>query len=322
MENIPESSSLTFENWLSDQTNQSLYLFIYRKIFEMFENITETIVLLVSGSVLGFLISLLYWRGKVNEREDRIEALEASLNDNEAEMNEFRTRAQQLMNQRGKQIENLNNRVKDYENIVEERDKGINRLNTLIGQRDRNIRELNQQISEKNRSIDSIQNNVTELESQVENLSTQLNQKDENILRLTQQVTEKDSSINIMKNDVADLEKKNRDSEYRAETTEAKVVELEKVSEENENEITSLKARMRVMQDDFTFIVGIGPKVSSVLRSAGITTFEKLSSTEVIRIREILEAENPNLLRLVNPETWPEQARKAIEGDWEALSTQ
>ena len=38
------------------------------------------------------------------------------------------------------------------------------------------------------------------------------------------------------------------------------------------------------------------------------------------RIREILEAENPNLLRLTDPSTWPEQARMAADGDWEALS--
>ena len=106
-----------------------------------------------------------------------------------------------------------------------------------------------------------------------------------------------------------DLIKNNRDTVNRAEGSEAKVQKLEKKLEKKDKEVTALTSRMRLMQDDFTYIVGIGPKVSSVLTLAGINTFEKLGSTEVSKIREILEAENPNLLRLVNPETWPEQAK-------------
>ncbi len=36
-------------------------------------------------------------------------------------------------------------------------------------------------------------------------------------------------------------------------------------------------------------------------------------------IREILVAENPRLLRLSDPTTWPEQAEMAAEGRWEDL---
>jgi hypothetical protein len=57
-----------------------------------------------------------------------------------------------------------------------------------------------------------------------------------------------------------------------------------------------------------------------LLRLAGINTFVKLASADVKRIREILETENPNLLRLTDPSIWPEQARLASEGDWEGLS--
>ena len=248
------------------------------RIFEMFENVLDSIVLLVLGFLLGTLFSLVYWRGQVSKREDRIEDLETSMEVKDADMNEFRNRAQQLISEREKKIESLNTRVKDYEKLLDEREKGIDKQNTLLGQRDENIRDL------------------------------------------TQQIGEKDSSIDFMRNEVADLEQKNRDSVNRAENAEVKVGELEIMLEEKNKEVTSLKARMQLMHDDFTRIKGIGPKVFSVLRSAGINTFEKLGSTEVSRIREFLEAENPNLLRLVNPESWPEQARMISEGDWEALS--
>jgi predicted flap endonuclease-1-like 5' DNA nuclease len=105
-----------------------------------------------------------------------------------------------------------------------------------------------------------------------------------------------------------------------AEEAETRVEVLMKSLEDNQQETASLQKRMSAMQDDFTYILGIGPKVSSILRQAGINTFMKLASTNENRIREILEAENPSLLRLTNPSTWSEQARMASEEDWEGLS--
>lgn len=72
--------------------------------------------------------------------------------------------------------------------------------------------------------------------------------------------------------------------------------------------------------DDLTRIEGIGPKISETLQAAGIHTFAQLAGTEVSRLQEILEASGPNL-RLAKPDTWPEQAGLAAEGDWAALAT-
>ena len=71
--------------------------------------------------------------------------------------------------------------------------------------------------------------------------------------------------------------------------------------------------------DDLKRIEGIGPKISGVLQAAGIATFAQLADTDVDRIGQILADSDPNLLRLANPATWPEQARLAAEGQWEAL---
>ena len=99
-----------------------------------------------------------------------------------------------------------------------------------------------------------------------------------------------------------------------------RVAELDASILEKESDVASLKARMELMQDDLTIISGIGPKVSFVLRSARIDTFRKLASTSVKKIREVLEAENPNLLRLIDPLDWPDQARLAAEGNPGALT--
>jgi predicted flap endonuclease-1-like 5' DNA nuclease len=69
-------------------------------------------------------------------------------------------------------------------------------------------------------------------------------------------------------------------------------------------------------QDDLTAVEGIGPKIASVLQAAGITTFAQLAAADIAHLDEILEAAN---LRLASPETWPQQAKLAADGDWDAL---
>jgi predicted flap endonuclease-1-like 5' DNA nuclease len=73
------------------------------------------------------------------------------------------------------------------------------------------------------------------------------------------------------------------------------------------------------MPDDLKLIEGIGPKIASVLNAAGITTFAQVAGLDVDRIRNILELADPRLLHLADPATWPEQARLAAAGDWDAF---
>lgn len=72
--------------------------------------------------------------------------------------------------------------------------------------------------------------------------------------------------------------------------------------------------------DNLKRIEGIGPRIESILNSAGITTFRALSNTPVERLREILNAAE---LRgsFGDPTSWPEQARLAAEGMWDQLKT-
>ena len=71
--------------------------------------------------------------------------------------------------------------------------------------------------------------------------------------------------------------------------------------------------------DDLKRVEGIGPKIASVLQLAGITTFAQLAAAAVSQIEQILEEADPRLRRLTDPTTWPEQARLAAAGDWDAL---
>ncbi|MFC2037831.1 hypothetical protein ACFLYD_07715 [Chloroflexota bacterium] len=71
--------------------------------------------------------------------------------------------------------------------------------------------------------------------------------------------------------------------------------------------------------DDLKRIEGIGPKISSVLQAAGITTFARLADTDVNQLRQVLEDADPRLLRLADPTSWPDQASLAAAGNWDAL---
>lgn len=70
---------------------------------------------------------------------------------------------------------------------------------------------------------------------------------------------------------------------------------------------------------DLEKIEGIGPKISRLLNARSIYTFADLAEANVEELQQCLEEAGPQY-RLANPATWPEQARLAAEGDWEALA--
>jgi len=71
--------------------------------------------------------------------------------------------------------------------------------------------------------------------------------------------------------------------------------------------------------DDLRVIEGIGPRIAGVLNAGGIRTFQDLADAGVAEIEGILRDEDPRLLRLCKPDTWPEQAALAAAGDWDGL---
>ena len=72
--------------------------------------------------------------------------------------------------------------------------------------------------------------------------------------------------------------------------------------------------------DDLKIVEGIGPKIEELLHAAGIKTWKALSETAASAIKEILDAAGSNF-QIHDPGTWPEQARLADNGEWDALKT-
>lgn len=72
-----------------------------------------------------------------------------------------------------------------------------------------------------------------------------------------------------------------------------------------------------VEADDLKKIEGIGPKVASLLNEAGITTFQGIVDAGAEKLEGILDEAG---LQMIDADTWPEQAKLAAAGDWEALA--
>lgn len=79
----------------------------------------------------------------------------------------------------------------------------------------------------------------------------------------------------------------------------------------------TVETQLNDQRDDLALIEGIGPAISNLLVSRGITTFQQLANTPVERLDEILT--EVDLRRIADPGTWPEQARYAANGDMEGL---
>lgn len=73
-------------------------------------------------------------------------------------------------------------------------------------------------------------------------------------------------------------------------------------------------------KDDLTVVEGIGPKIQMLLNQYGIHTYRQLATTDVARLKEILQAAGPQLA-MHDPGTWPSQANLAANDEWESLKS-
>lgn len=91
---------------------------------------------------------------------------------------------------------------------------------------------------------------------------------------------------------------------------------------ETDSKVEKLLIKLGVLkrwkQDDLTAVEGIGPKISGLLKDAGITTWRMLANTEVSKIQSILDAAGKRF-KLADPATWPKQAEMAADGRWDDL---
>jgi len=74
----------------------------------------------------------------------------------------------------------------------------------------------------------------------------------------------------------------------------------------------------QVKENDLKKIEGIGPKIEEILKTNGILSFQQLASKSVTELQQILHAAG-NRFKMHQPDSWPEQATLAANGQWKDL---
>lgn len=266
-------------------------------------------------------------------KDRHIESLNKSLADKDRNIMKLTKRIQVMESNRKKGGVDLKKQVEtitDLQNQLVERSDQIASLKEEIADLN-NLMQKN--ISERDSHIDKLSNSFRANNEKISMLSERLQVKDETIQSKQDQISKKDEDVKEQKDkfseqslfikslsdERSDLQEQIQKILRRAEDAETREIEMGNALKTKDHEYASLHQRTRRMQDDFTHILGIGQKSSSALKNAGIKSFSKLAETDVDRISEVLEKENPSLLKKADPATWVEQARIAAEGDWEAL---
>lgn len=90
------------------------------------------------------------------------------------------------------------------------------------------------------------------------------------------------------------------------------------IAEEMHIETDQPAAEAQIIPDDLKKIEGIGPKIASLLQEKGILTFAHLAEMDEDRLVQILT--EASLQHIARPATWPEQAKLAANGEWDALA--
>ena len=184
-----------------------------------------------------------------------------------------------------------------------EYEEQIRGLRAALKSNEANLLDLKTRLQQQEANLGSIRNQLARSEQARHDLTAQLKDRDQTIGKLERMVGERDVQI--------------RDLAVRAQKVEAGNGGQSALFSEKERELSSLKPEATPPQpDDLQRIEGIGPKISAVLQMVGITTFAQLAATEVSRLQQILENKR---WTFTDPATWPEQARLAAAGDWQAL---
>jgi len=70
--------------------------------------------------------------------------------------------------------------------------------------------------------------------------------------------------------------------------------------------------------DDLKVVEGIGPKIEQLLHAAGVKTYSNLSRASKTKLQKVLQ-DAGSRFRMHDPTTWPQQAKLAGAGNWDAL---
>jgi predicted flap endonuclease-1-like 5' DNA nuclease len=164
-------------------------------------------------------------------------------------------------------------------------------------------------IKELQLEIDDLKNNNNRLRADLESLQVKAENCEKELGRVNELNEALNSKLNKMYVELENCEKESANLSNRLLTYEKVPFDADAAKE---------AMGKAVNEDDLTVIEGIGPKISELLNSAGITNWAELSDSSVDKLREILK-EAGTRFGVHKPDTWSRQAGMAARGEWKAL---
>jgi predicted flap endonuclease-1-like 5' DNA nuclease len=158
-------------------------------------------------------------------------------------------------------------------------------------------------------SVTSLTADNSALSTKVSGLTTDVTDLRVKITQLEAELADKNEHIRKLKNDLIICESERNILQSKAESSSG--VKAAAAA-------TILFAGVKYKTDDLKIVEGIGPKIAELLQKAGIKTWKALSEASTDQLKEILDAAGPSY-QIHDPATWPEQARMADNGEWDAL---
>lgn len=174
-------------------------------------------------------------------------------------------------------------------------------------------------IALKDEEIEGLRVRIQKLEEEKNSLTARVNGLEEEKAVLLEKTRRMDDEISSLRLTIDRLEK---------ELTALKEVQEGKAKETASHNLTEApetiithetgeRVNAGIKHNDLKVVVGIGPKIASLLINRGITTWKSLSETSPAYLKEILDKDGGEQFRIHNPEHWPLQARLLDEGRWE-----
>ena len=152
----------------------------------------------------------------------------------------------------------------------------------------------------------ALEEKLRQAEEEKNSLTAKINGLEEEKTKLRDDTRRMDDEITSLKLTIDRLEKEAR--ELRGDHSEGSIA--------TDTPLAAM-AHEEFKPDDLEVVIGIGPKIASLLINRGITTWKALAETSVAYIQEILDKDGGEDYRIHNPESWPQQDRLLDEGRWD-----
>jgi predicted flap endonuclease-1-like 5' DNA nuclease len=168
----------------------------------------------------------------------------------------------------------------------------------------------------RNNKIEELEQYIRAIEDKNNRLQAEYNKIEQKLIDCQTEKKKKEAVIGEFEKRLAECQANLIVSDLNLIKTESEIKKIVKPKKQSKA-IKSVKTDK--ISDNLTKIEGIGPKISSILKSAGIDTYKKLSLTKPTKISELLIQAGGNSYNRFDPATWPNQAKLADQAKWDEL---